>query len=162
MRTNSAKEDKMKLNQAISAFVAISATLFSVGPQKPMKEFLNPPGVGKPTGWTQVVSSRQGRMIFVSGQGGASAEGQMPTDFTSQAKNTFENIGRCLTAAGATFDDIVKMNYYLTDLANVTELRRIRSQYLNQSKPPASTMVQTGLVVKDLLLEVEAIAIVPE
>lgn len=152
----------MKFNYAIGAIVVIGATVFSAAPQKPMKEFLNPEGVAKPNGWTQVVSSRQGRLIFVSGQGGASADGQMPVDFASQAKNTFENIGRCLAAAGASFDDIVKMNYYLTDLANVAELRRIRTQYLNQSKPPASTMVQAGLVVKDLLLEVEAIAIVPE
>ena len=121
----------MKSHQAISAFVAIGTMLFSVAPQKPTKEFLNPQGVGKPMGWTQVVSSRQGRMIFVSGQGGASADGEMPTDFTSQAKNTFENIGRCLSAAGAKFDDVVKMNYYLTDLANVSEVRRIRAQYLN-------------------------------
>ena len=152
----------MKLSQMISASAAVITMFFSVGPQKPMKEFFNPPGTTKPNGWTQVVSSRQGRMVFISGQGGASPDGQMPTDFASQARNTFENIGRCLTAAGAKFDDIVKVNYYLTDLENVAELRRVRVQYLNQSNPPASTMVQSGLVVKGLLLEVEAIAVVPE
>src|SRR5207247_3080066 len=146
----------MKFNQAISAVLLMGTGLFSVAPsQKPMKEFLNPEGVPKPNGWTQVVSSGQGRMIFVSGQGGESPGGQLAADFAIQARNTFENIGRCLNAAGAKFDDIVKMNYYLTDLANVAELRRIRTQYLSQSRPPASTMVQADLVVKGLLLEVE-------
>jgi enamine deaminase RidA (YjgF/YER057c/UK114 family) len=101
-------------------------------------------------------------MIFVSGQGGASADGQLPADFTSQAKNTFENIGRCLTAAGAKFQDIVKINYYISDQANVAELRRVRAQYLNMAAPPAATLVQVGVVGKGVLLEVEAVAIVPE
>ena len=138
-----------------------AALLLAAAPaDKPRKQFLNPEGVPKPTGYTQVVTSRPGRMIFVSGQGGA-YQGQMPADFASQAKNTFENIGRCLKAAGAGFDDIVKINYYVTDMSNTAELRRIRAQYLNQPAPPASTLLQVGLG-KGMLLEVEAIAIVPE
>ena len=91
-----------------------------------------------------------------------SAAGQLPPDFVSQADNTFQNIGRCLSASGAKFEDIVKINYYVTDLSNTTELRRIRAKYLNQSAPPASTLVQAELIGKGLLLEVEALAIVPE
>jgi enamine deaminase RidA (YjgF/YER057c/UK114 family) len=101
-------------------------------------------------------------MIFISGQGGATADGKLPEDFTSQATNTFENLGRCLNAAGAKYDDIVKINYYLTDIHNLAELRRIRARYLNQSAPPASTIVQAGLGEKGTLLEAEAIAVIPE
>jgi enamine deaminase RidA (YjgF/YER057c/UK114 family) len=85
----------------------------------------------------------------------------MPSDFSSQAKNTFENIERCLALAGAKFGDIVKINYFVTDLSNTAELRRIRAQYLNMDAPPASTLVQSGLG-SGMLLEVEAVAIVPE
>ncbi len=142
-------------------FVTAAALLVLIASaQKPAKQFLNPEGTSKPVGFTQVVSSRPGRMVFISGQGGSSA-GQLPPDFGSQAKNTFENIARCLKAAGASFDDIVKVNYYVTDMADTTELRRIRAQYLNQSAPPAATLIQVGLG-KGMLLEVEAIAIVPE
>ena len=129
--------------------------------QKPKKQFLNPQGVLKPTGYTQVVSSGPGRMIFISGQGGAASDEQMPEDFAAQTKNTFENIGRCLAAAGAKFDDIVKINYYVTDTAYTAELRRIRAGYLNQSAPPASTLVQVGLG-KGLKVEIEVVAVVPE
>jgi enamine deaminase RidA (YjgF/YER057c/UK114 family) len=154
----------MKLNRAIGAFLAMGGVLLAsaASHEKPAKQFLNPDGVPKPTGYTQVVSSRPGRMIFISGQGGAAATGQMPVDFASQATNTFENIGRCLAAAGAKFEDIVKINYYVTDLSNTAELRRIRAKYLNQSAPPAATLVQAGLLGNGLLLEVEAVAIVPE
>jgi len=124
------------------------------------KQFLNVGGA-KPPGYTHVVSSPPGRMVFVSGRGGAAADGSMPADFPTQAKNTFEDIGRCLALAGATFKDIVKINYYITDLANTTELRRIRAGYLNMDAPPAATLVQAGLG-GGLLLEVEAVAIVPE
>jgi enamine deaminase RidA (YjgF/YER057c/UK114 family) len=151
----------MKIDRILSGFV-LAGVLAAAPPGPPMKQFLNPEGVPKPTGWTQVVSSRPGRMILVSGQGGTSTDGRLPEDFASQARNTFENIRRCLTAAGAKFEDIVKINYYLTDLANTAELRRVRADYLNQSAPPASTLVQAGLVGKGMLLEVEAIAMVRE
>jgi 2-iminobutanoate/2-iminopropanoate deaminase len=154
----------MKWNGNIGAVLVIGGAFLAspASQQKPMKQFLNPDGVPKPTGYTQVVSSRQGRMIFLSGQGGSSAGGQLPADFASQAENTFQNIGRCLTASGAKFEDIVKINYYVTDLSNTAELRRIRAKYLNQSAPPASTLVQAGLLGNGLLLEVEAVAIIPE
>ena len=144
--------------------MAAALVLMAAPAEKPMKQFLNPDGVTKPAGlgYTQVVTSRPGRMIFISGQGGLPAPGgTMPEDFATQAKNTFENIGRCLKAAGATFNDIVKINYYVTDMNNTAELRRIRAQYLNQSTPPASTLIQTGLG-RGMLLEVEAVAIVPD
>ena len=142
--------------------LTMAGVLVAAGPpQNTKKQFLNPEGVPKPTGYTQVVSSGSGKMIFISGQGGADQSGQMPEDFAAQTKNTFENIGRCLKAAGARFDDIVKINYYVTDMAYTAELRRVRAGYLNQSAPPASTLVQVGLG-KGLKVEIEVVAIFAE
>lgn len=148
---------------AAAAAVAALAVLWiaaAPAPQRSGKQFLNLDGVPKPNGYTHVVTSPPGRMIFVSGQGGRAADGTMPADFTTQAENTFKNIGSCLEKAGAKFSDIVKINYYVTDLANTAELRRVRAKYLNMDAPPAATLVQAGLT--GILLEVEAIAIVPE
>jgi len=125
---------------------------------RPAKQFWNYPGEPKPPGYTRVVSSPPGRTIYVSGTGGAGTDGKMPADFSSQAKNTFENIGRCLKLAGVTFKDVVKINYFVTDLSNTQELRRVRAGYLNMDAPPAATLVQAGLG-GGLLLEVEVIAI---
>ncbi|MBI1791202.1 MAG: RidA family protein [Acidobacteria bacterium] len=149
-----------------SALWAMGGTLLGMASaaarrgKKSGKEFLNLDGK-KPPGYTHVVASPPGRMIFISGQGGAAADGSMPKDFAAQAKNTFDTIGRCLAAAGAAYKDLVKINYFVTDLANTAELRRIRAQYLNMDAPPAATLVQAGLGA-GLLLEVEAVAIVPE
>jgi enamine deaminase RidA (YjgF/YER057c/UK114 family) len=128
--------------------------------KKMTKQFLNLDNK-KPPGYTHVVKSPPGTMVFISGQGGAASDGSMPPDFTSQARNTFENLQRCLALAGATFKDVVKINYFVTDLANISKLRRVRSGYLDMEKPPASTLVQSGLTT-GLLLEVEAIAIIPD
>ena len=141
------------------ALTAVAFLAVSAAPSKARKQFLNPGE--KPPGYTHVVVSPPGKMIFISGQGGTGTDGKMPADFASQAKNTFEHIGKCLTLAGAHFEDLVKINYYVTDMANTAELRRIRAQYLNMENPPAATLVQTGLG-KGLLLEVEAVAIIPE
>lgn len=145
-----------------STIAAAALLLGAASAQNSPTRFINPEGVANPKalGYTQVVVSPPGRMIFISGQGG-SADGKTPPDFASQAKNTFENIGRCLKAAGAGFNDIVKINYYVTDMSNTAELRRIRAQYLNQAAPPASTLLQVGLGT-GMLLEVEAIAMAPD
>jgi enamine deaminase RidA (YjgF/YER057c/UK114 family) len=122
------------------------------------KQFLNVGG-HQPPGYTQVVTSAPGTMIFISGRGGAAADGSLPADFEAQAKNTFEDLQRCLKLAGATFKDVVKINYYVSDLANTTKLRAIRANYLDTSHPPAATLVQVGLG-GGALVEIEAIAMV--
>jgi enamine deaminase RidA (YjgF/YER057c/UK114 family) len=147
---------------SILASVAVGLLISSIAmPAKKMnKQFLNI-GSKKPPGYTHVVKSPPGTMVFISGQGGAAADGTMPGDFSTQTRNTFENLKRCLALAGASFKDVVKINYFLTDLANVSELRKVRSEYLDMNQTTASTLVQSGLT-SGLLLEVEAIAIIPE
>lgn len=125
------------------------------------KQFMNLDYRPKPNGYTHVVTSSPGRLIFVSGQGGSSPEGELPDDFASQAENTFKNLENCLQLAGATFQDVVKINYYLKEMSDLAELRKIRANYLNMENPPAATAVQTGLG-DDLLLEVEVVATVRE
>ena len=79
------------------------------------KQFLNLDDK-QPPGYTHVVTSAPGKMIFISGRGGAAHDGKMPEDFKTQAKNTFEDLKRCLALAGASFKDVVKINYYVTNL----------------------------------------------
>ena len=152
----------MKLNPVTIIGLLVCGVVlgWAAVPGKDAKQFLNPGGE-KPPGYTEVVSSRAGRMIFISGQGGTDAEGNIPSDFASQARNTFLNIGRCLELAGAKFEDIVKINYFVTDMSQTKKLREVRGQFLNMDAPPASTLVAVKLG-GGWMLEVEAIAIVPD
>jgi enamine deaminase RidA (YjgF/YER057c/UK114 family) len=140
---------------------ALLAGVLSISAKvKPAKQFLNL-GSEKPPGYTHVVTSPPGKVIYLSGRGGTGADGKMPADFASQAKNTFEGLKQCLALAGASFKDVVKINYFVTDISHTAELRQIRAQYLDMEHPPAATLVQVGLS-PGLQLEVEAVAIVPE
>lgn len=124
------------------------------------KRFLNPGP--KPPGYTYVVTSTgPGRMVFISGQGGTDANGKMPPDFATQCENTFAQLTRCLALGGAGWKDVVKINYFLTDINNLTQLRTIRAKYLNMDAPPAASAVQTGLS-GGMLIEIECTAIVDE
>ena len=124
------------------------------------KQFLNVNG-HRPPGYTEVVTAVPGKVIFISGRGGAAANGKLPADFDTQANNTFEDLKKCLALAGASFSDVVKVNYYITDLANMSKLREIRAKYLNMNQPPAATLVKVGLS-GGALVEIEAIAVVPQ
>ena len=60
-------------------------------------------------------------------------------------------------------DDVVKLNFYIVDVRHIPVLREVRDQYLNLDAPPASTLVQVSRLFREgVLLEVEAIAAVPE
>jgi len=127
---------------------------------KTSKQFLNVDG-HQPPGYTQVVTTSPGKLIFISGRGGAAADGTFPADFATQAKNTFEDLKKCLALAGASFSDVVKVNYYVTDLSNTGKLRDVRASYLNMKQPPAATLVQVGLG-GGALVEIEATAVLPQ
>ena len=72
----------------------------------------------------------------------------------------FANLEIALKAAGATFDNVVKTNYYLRDATQVATVREVRSKYFTKELP-ASTLVEVSrLAQPDFLIEVEVIAVV--
>jgi enamine deaminase RidA (YjgF/YER057c/UK114 family) len=116
--------------------------------------------------YSQVVVSTPGKIIFVAGQVGVDKTGKVVgSDLQAQAKQAFENIKTALAAAGATFDDVVKINWYVKEYKPEmrTMLREVRSAYTSKDHPPASTLIGvTSLATDEYLVEVEAIAIVAE
>lgn len=67
-----------------------------------------------------------------------------------------------LQASGASFDNVVKLNGYFVDMTQLPVFRELRDKYINKSAPPASTAVRAGLFREGFLVEVEAVAVVPE
>ena len=113
----------------------------------------------KPNGYTHTVAvDSPGTMVFVSGAAGAGADGKMPEDFATQCDNTFKSLGERLALAGAGFDDIVKINYFMSPDADLSVLREVRARYLNMENPPAASAIPSPFEAP-MMLEVEAIAI---
>jgi enamine deaminase RidA (YjgF/YER057c/UK114 family) len=104
-----------------------------------------------------------GRLVAISGQVAFDASGQVigAGDPSAQARQVFENLRRCLAAAGATFGDVIKFTYFVTDMAYLPAVRAVRDEFLAGAQPPASTAVQVvALAWPELLLEIEALALV--
>ncbi|MCX5381273.1 RidA family protein [Streptomyces sp. NBC_00091] len=124
-----------------------------------------PEGVLPGTGYTHVVWGT-GRFVAVSGQCAFDEKGELvgEGDPAAQARQVFENLRRCLAAAGAGFEDVVKLTYFVTDIADVLPAaREARNAVIAPDRLPASSAVQvSALFHPALLLEVEAFAIVPE
>ncbi|MBM4276365.1 MAG: RidA family protein [Deltaproteobacteria bacterium] len=104
-----------------------------------------------------------GNQVYVAGQTSMDADGNLvgKGDIEIQTRQVFENIARCLKAAGASFDQVVKVNVYSTDLeAHLPYIARIRQEYFPK-EPVASTTVQIPrLVHPDWLVEIEVIAVI--
>ena len=124
----------------------------------------NPPALSAPTGYTHVVEvTGPNKTIYISGQIAFDKDGKLvgAGDMQAQAEQVFKNLEAALTAAGAKFSDVVKMNSYITDMSRIQAVRDVRARYFKESLP-ASTFVQVaGLVRPDLLLEIEVVAVLP-
>ncbi|MEP7117808.1 MAG: RidA family protein [Acidobacteriota bacterium] len=129
-----------------------------------MIQRINPPGLSTPTGYAHVVSATGGRTIYISGQVAVDATGQLvgPGDLAAQTRQVFANLAVALEAAGATFNDVVKTNYYMRDASQVQVIRDLRARYFT-TQLPASTLVEvTRLANPGFLIEIEAIAVVAD
>ncbi|AZM56600.1 enamine deaminase RidA [Streptomyces sp. WAC 01529] len=123
-----------------------------------------PEGVAPASAYTHVVMG-SGRFIAISGQLALDEKGELvgEGDATAQAHQIFENLRRCLAAAGATFDDVVKLTYFVTDMAHMPAVRAARNAFLDPERLPAASAVQVGsLVAPEYLMEIEAFAVVAE
>ncbi|MGI5252482.1 RidA family protein [Actinacidiphila glaucinigra] len=122
-----------------------------------------PEGVLPGTGYSHVVWG-EGRFVAVSGQIAVDERGELvgAGDPAAQARQVFANLDRCLAAAGAGWGDVVKLTFFVTDVAFLPAVREARDAYVDTERPPASSAVQVAALFRpELLLEVEAFAIVP-
>lgn len=125
--------------------------------------YLNPPTLSAPTGYSHVAEVTGGRTIYIAGQVAFDNSGKVvgEGDFAAQTTQVFENLKLALAAVGATFENVVKVNTYVTDMSQLQTLREIRGRYYGKFAP-ASTLVEIRrLAHPDLMIEIEAVAVVP-
>lgn len=130
----------------------------------PLTRIHAPEGVAPGTGYSHVVWGT-GRFVAISGQCAFDEDGKVvgEGDPAAQARQVFENLRRCLAAAGATFDDVVKLTYFVTDVAHLPAVRAARDEVIDSGRLPASSAVQVAALFRpELLVEIEAFAITGE
>lgn len=121
-----------------------------------------PDGVFPAAQYSHVVMGT-GRFVAIAGQLALDEGGRIvgEGDPEAQAHQVFENLRRCLAAAGASFDDVVKLTYFVTDMAHLPAIRTARTTHLPDDRLPASSAVQVAALVRpEFLMEIEAFAVV--
>jgi enamine deaminase RidA (YjgF/YER057c/UK114 family) len=126
---------------------------------------INPPELGTPPGYSQVVEVTAGRIIFIAGQTALDRDGHVigSSDFAAQAAQVFRNLDIALQASGCTAANLVKLTVFLTDMENLGRYREARNRFFASVTPsaaPAVTLVEVSkLYGADFMIEVEAIAV---
>jgi reactive intermediate/imine deaminase len=125
------------------------------------RETFNPPELPAPVGvYAQV--TRNGRFVFISGQNGIDVNGNHAEGLEAQTIQTLENVRGALAAAGATFSDVMKLTIYMTNIADRPKIREIRERYFPGERPAVTTIGVAALYAPESVIEIDAIAILPE
>src|SRR3954451_15383034 len=92
---------------------------------------INPPELGTPPGYSQIVEVSPGRLVFIAGQTALDRDGNLVgnNDFAAQAGQVFENLTTALQASGCTAANLVKLTVFLTDMDNLAPYREARNRF---------------------------------
>jgi enamine deaminase RidA (YjgF/YER057c/UK114 family) len=126
--------------------------------------YLNPPALEQPPGYSHVVDVRGSRLIFIAGQAGVDATGNVigGNNVERQAEQAFRNLSAALESVGCTAANLVKLTVFVRDMGRLADYRRARDRFFNSVMPaiaPAVTLVEVSrLYSESLLIEIEAVA----
>lgn len=123
-----------------------------------MKQVISTPNAPAAVGtYSQAIVANG--MVFASGQLGLNpATGDFAgDDFKSQAEQSLKNVGAILEAAGTSFDNVVKVSVFMSDMANFAALNEVYAQFF-KAPYPARSAVAVKTLPKNGLIEIEVIA----
>jgi enamine deaminase RidA (YjgF/YER057c/UK114 family) len=111
--------------------------------------------------YSHVVVASGETLIFISGQLARDKSGNIvgPRNMRAQIRQVGENLRNALEAAGATLDDLVKTTTFVTDIDEFFKHVDVRHDYLGASLPASTTVEVRRLSHPDLLVEIEAVAL---
>ena len=127
-----------------------------------MREVIQTEQAPAPVGPYSQAIAATGKMIFVSGQiaiDPTSGEIVGDGDVAAQTQQVMQNLGEVLKAAGANFEHVVKTSVFLVDMNDFVTVNRVYSQFFDEATAPARACVQAARLPKDVLVEVECIAV---
>ncbi len=129
-----------------------------------MTEAFNAPNLVKPFGvFSSAAWEPEGRVLHISGQVSRDVDGNTVGigDMRAQTRQVLVNIQNVLAHVGGRMSDIVKVTVFITDLSKLAEIHEVRSEFFDLPYP-ASTLVEVSkLVNPELLIEIEAVAVIP-
>lgn len=121
-------------------------------------------GAPAPVGPYNQAIAASGQMLFVAGQIALDPNtGEIvgANDIVKQTERVMANLDAVLTAAGAKTQDIVKTTVFLADMNDFAAMNQVYGRYFDEASAPARACVQVSRLPKDVLVEIDCIAIIP-
>ncbi|MEA5511459.1 RidA family protein [Crocosphaera sp. UHCC 0190] len=105
----------------------------------------------------------QGQLLFIAGQIPLDPQTSQivgSEDITQQTQQVMKNIGAILEAAGTTWENVIKTTVFLKNLAHFVPMNQVYAQYFDEATAPARACVEVSRLPKDVLVEIECIAVI--
>ena len=115
-----------------------------------------------PVGPYNQAIAASGQLLFVSGQiaiDPSSNQIVYPDDVAKQTGQVMANLQAVLSAAGATFEKVVKTTIFLNDMNDFATVNQVYAGYFEPENAPARACVEASRLPKDVLVEIECIAV---
>jgi 2-iminobutanoate/2-iminopropanoate deaminase len=114
--------------------------------------------------YNQAIAAK-GTLLFVAGQIPLNPEtGEIVggNDITQQTQQVMANLGAILKEAGTAWENVVKTSVFLSDLNNFVPMNQVYASYFDEATAPARACVEVARLPKDVLVEIDCIAILPD
>ena len=128
------------------------------------KQIINPPELAPPRGFNHGIVGDRGRILFLAGQDGSDANGQIvsPGDVVAQYEQVLKNLQAVVQAAGGQMTDIVKLNIFVSNrddyVSKLEAIGRVHKQYFGNYYPAMALFEVLGFFQKAALIEMEGFA----
>jgi len=131
-----------------------------------MKQQITSPKLRQPNGHFSHATTieARGKLVFISGMTACAADGSITGvgDVEAQTRQVCENLKAAAEAAGGSLKDICRVDVYVRNMEHFERIHKVRREYF-EPPLPASTMVEvTKMTSPDYLIEINAIAVIPD
>lgn len=121
-------------------------------------------GTAWPDRYTFSPALRAGNLLFIAGTTAVDETGALvaPGDILGQTRYIYQTFAKLLAAAGASFEHVVETTEYITTTENYRDTAAVRREFLRPPYPAATGVIVAGLLRKGALIEISAVAVLPE
>jgi aminoacrylate peracid reductase len=129
-----------------------------------MPRMVTAAGSAWPDRYTFSPALRVGNLLFISGTTATDESGALvaPGDIVGQTRFIYQKFARLLAAAGAGFEHVVETTEYVTTTENYRGTADVRREFLRPPYPTATGVIVKGLLREGALIEISAVAVLPE